>query len=255
MRRVLRVLLKILSWLVLVVVALAAILWLSLRHAMPSGLLTGPAADQLAHDVERAVDVDAWARTGAVQFSFAGRTHHLWDRRRNFDRVRWGNYEVLLDVDGHRGQAFQNGTLVQDGTLTQKLVDKAYAIWINDTFWLNPLPKFFDPGVTRSRATVGDRAALVVAYSSGGLTPGDSYVWLLDDESRPRAWRLYVSVIPIKGLQISWEGWTRLPTGAWISTAHRVLGINGAPIGELAGATTLAELVPGPDPFAAIAHH
>ncbi len=254
MRRALRIILKIVAWLIAVLLAVVLVGWLVLRHAMPSPLEPGPGADQLAHDVERSVDTDAWSRTGAVRWSFS-RFHHLWDRTRNLDRVRWGENEVLLDIAAHAGQAFQNGTPVQNDTAKKKLVDRAYAAWINDSFWLNPIPKFFDDGVTRSRTVVDGRTALVVAYSSGGLTPGDRYVWLLDDESRPRAWRLYVSVIPIKGLQVSWEGWTKLSTGAQIATAHRVFGLDFAPIGELAGAATLSELEPGPDPFAAIAHH
>ena len=32
----------------------------------------------------------------------------------------------------------------------QKAIDTAYAYWINDSFWLNPLVKLFDDGVERA---------------------------------------------------------------------------------------------------------
>ncbi|HZS37602.1 MAG TPA: hypothetical protein VFF06_12285 [Polyangia bacterium] len=244
--RFVRRLVRVLGWIVGALVVLVGVLWLVLRHSMPE-TKEGPAADELARAIQRSVDSDAWARTGAVRWKFA-RNHHLWDRRRNLDRVRFGEYEVLLDIGRRDGRAFKGGQPVE-GDAARALVEKAYAAWINDSFWLNPIPKYFDDGVTRSVAEVGGRPALLVQYGKGGLTPGDRYLWLTGDGDRPRAWRLWVSVIPIKGIEISWEGWTTLATGAAIATEHRALGFNMGPISELAGAATLGELEPGPDPF------
>lgn len=244
--RWLRRLLKVLGWIFGVLILLIAVLWISLRHSLPE-TKEGVAADELARAIQRAVDTDAWARTGAVRWKFA-RNHHLWDRARNLDRVRWGEDEVLLDIGRRDGRATHGGRAVE-GEAARALVDKAYAAWINDSFWLNPIPKFFDDGVTRSVADAGGRPALMVQYGKGGLTPGDRYLWIVGDDHRPRAWRLWVSVMPIKGIQISWDGWTTLATGAAIATEHRALGLNLAAVSEVAGAATLAELEPGPDPF------
>jgi hypothetical protein len=60
----------------------------------------------------------------------------------------------------------------------------------------------------------------MVTYSSGGVTPGDSYVWILDESGRPTSWKMWVSVLPIGGLESKWSGWTQLSTGAWIAQAH-----------------------------------
>src|SRR5258706_10141939 len=247
-----RRLLRIVAWIAGVLVALLAVLWLVLRHPLPAGGVSGDAADALAHDVERAVGVDGWARTGAVRWTFRGKFHHLWGRARSFDRVRWGRNEVLLDISRQAGRAFRDGAELTDAAEIKRLVDKAYAAWINDSFWLNPIPKFFDDGVTRERLELDGRAALLIHYGKGGLTPGDRYLWLLGDGNRPRAWRLYVSVLPVKGLQATWDGWVTLPTGAQISTVHRILGLPGVRMDDVAGAATLAELEPGADPFAAL---
>lgn len=230
----------------LIVLGLAAAVLL-LRHPRPVGA-AGPAADDLARAMERAVDKGAWARTGAVRFTFAGRNHHLWDRRRGLARVRSGDSEVLLDTGKAQGRAYLRGIEAQGGE-RDRLVKKAYAAWINDTFWLNPLAKLFDDGTERLLVEEGGARALLLQYRSGGLTPGDGYLWLLGDGGRPRAWRMWVSIIPIGGLEASWEGWTKLPTGAWIATKHRLAGLS-VELTDLAGAATLAELEPGPDPFA-----
>ena len=89
----------------------------------------------------------------------------------------------------------------------------------------------------------------MVSYASGGLTPGDAYVWIVGPDGRPRSWKMWVSIIPIGGVEVSWDGWRELATGAWISTAHHgPLGLT-LELGDVRGAETLEALVDGPDPF------
>jgi hypothetical protein len=233
----------------LVLVLLAALV--GLRHPMPEGT-PGPEAEALAHAIEDAVALPAWQKTGAVRWSFVGVNQHLWDRQRNLARVRWSKNEVLLDVARQDGRAFVDGRELS-GEPAKALVQSGYKRFINDSFWLNPLAKLFDDGTSRARATVDGRPALIIHYASGGVTPGDTYVWLVDEHDRPTAWRLWVSVLPIHGLEFSWSDWVTLSTGAQIATAHRALGLNAVAIKDVAGAATLAELEPGADPFAPLA--
>jgi len=245
MRRAIRVL-----GVILVVLALALVaLWAGLRHA-PTPTTPGPEAEALAHDMVRAVDGDAWNRTGAVRWKVQWRKH-LWDRQRGLARVEWRGNRVLLDVNSKKGRAWHDEVELADGPEKQKLVEHAYALWINDSFWLNPVVKAFDDGTSRSRGTVDGRRALLVAYASGGLTPGDKYLWILDDHARPVAWRLWVKILKIGGIEISWEGWTQLATGAWVATSHKVLGLDIVHLSDVAAAATLRELEPN-DPFAPI---
>ena len=213
---------------------------------------TGPRADALAHSIENVINKEAWARTGAVRWHFGGRNRHLWDRQRMLARVIWGgDKRVLLNLTTKNGLAYVGDKQVS-GAQEQKLLAKAYAHWINDSFWLNPLVKLFDDGVQRKLVTQPDGTqALLITYGGGGLTPGDAYLGLLDGNGRPRAWRMWVSIIPIKGIEGSWEGWSALSTGAWVASEHHMSLFN-LRLTDIAGASTLSELEPGTDPFAAL---
>ena len=245
MRRAVRVVTVVL--LVLVVGLLG--LWAGLRHA-PTPTSAGPEAEALAKEMVQAVDGDAWSRTGAVRWRVQGRSH-LWDRQRGLARVEWRGNRVLLDVNSRKGRAWSKDVEVTDAAGKQKLIDDAYSLWINDSFWLNPMVKAFDDGTSRERGTVDGKRALLVSYASGGLTPGDKYLWILDDNGRPLAWRVWVHILKIGGLHFTWEGWTRLPTGAWVATSHRILGLDVVPLRELAAGATLHD-IEATDPFAPI---
>jgi hypothetical protein len=193
----------------------------SIHSPRPDGV-AGPEADQLAHRMEAAVGIAQWTDTGYVTWNFGGRQQHAWDRRRSLSRVRWGTVEVLFDIGSDHGVAFRDGEPVA-GTEVASLVARARSRWINDSFWLNPVAKLFDPGTQRRLVTrTGESPGLLVIYGQGGDTPGDAYLWQLDASGRPTAWRMWVQIIPIGGLAATWEGWQTLPTGAQVSTEHRI---------------------------------
>lgn len=211
----------------------------------------GPAADALARSMLAAANATAWQRTGAIRWSFRGDRDHLWDRRRGLARVRWGKVEVQVELASRRGIAFRDGQAVS-GDKGDALVGRAFARWTNDAFWLNPIVKLFDPGTERSLVQLDDGGvALLVEYTTGGLTPGDAYLWIPGSESLPIAWKMWTSNLPKGGVRASWESWTEIATGARIATLHK-LAFGKVEIGNLSGAATLAELEPGPDPFAAL---
>jgi hypothetical protein len=247
MRRLKRVL-AIVGILALVLASALTIAYFATDEARPTGP-SGARADAIATRIEHAIDLPAWERTKAVRWTFAGRNHHLWDRDRNLAQVRMGDAEVLLYAFSARGRAYRNGHEVV-GEEARELLDSANSAFINDSFWLNPLAKLRDDGVTRRVITLpGGGEGLLIDYSRGGLTPGDAYLWIPDQNGLPSAWKMWVSVIPIGGLQASWEGWQTLRTGARISTIHRgPFGLT-LEVSDVDGAATLAELVER-DPFA-----
>lgn len=243
---------KVLKWAALVIGGLILAIGVALvvaHEERPEGARQGADAEALASRIERAVNVDAWAETGAVRWTFAGRNEHLWDRRRHVARVRTGDAEALLWVGGPRGIARRGGRRVH-GDDARAILEAAHGAWVNDAFWLNPLAKLRDEGVSLAVVDDDGEESLLVSYASGGLTPGDAYLWRVGPDGTPTAWKLWVSILPIGGVETSWEGWVTLDTGARISTRHAgPLGLT-LELTDVQGAATLDALVDGPDPFA-----
>jgi len=180
----------------------------------------GPEADALARSMEAAVHKGAWDKTGAVRWSFFDQHHYVWDRDRDLVELQWGDSRALFRTGDRTGRVWSRGTEQLDADAEEAL-RAAYAYWINDSFWLNPVVKFFEPGVERSLVKLDDgRNALLVSYTSGGVTPGDAYLWIPGPDGMPASWRMWVQIIPIGGIETTWEGWVELATGAKVSTQH-----------------------------------
>jgi hypothetical protein len=247
----LKTVLKVVAGLVLLVVLGVVGLVLTLRHPMPEA---APSAegDALAQKVLTAVAAQHWAKTGAVTWTFSGRNTHLWDRQRGLVRVTFANGTVVL-LDEARTRSWArdvSGAMVTSPVLAEN----AWKSWVNDAFWMMGPAKLMDPGTTRAVVALPDGGqGLLVRYASGGATPGDSYLWMFGPDGTPTAWRMWVSVLPIPGLLATWEDWITLDTGVRVARQH-VLG-NGLArpaVTNLRAAATLAQLVPGEDPFAAL---
>ncbi len=233
----------------LVLAALLAIGYFVVDEPLPEGK-SGPRADFLAKRMSMAVNDKAWQETVVVQWVFPGGHEHLWDKERHMARVRWDDYEVLVRLDSISGQAYRSGERVSDPEEAQQLVREAWEYWVNDSFWLNAPNKTLDPGVKRQVVTLEDgEEALLVTYSSGGATPGDSYLWLLDKDGLPYAWKLWVSIIPVGGVKFSWDNWQTLYSGARVATLHQgplTLELNDIKAGSS------VEALAGNDPFAGL---
>jgi hypothetical protein len=179
-------------------------------------------ADDMAISMMNAVNKSAWDTTRYIQWTFPGPHEYLWDKQRNFVLVKWNDYKVLLNTKTRKGLFWDlsstNAHWIQD----QKKVDKAWSFFCNDSWWLNAPVKAMDPGVEPSVVKLDDgRKGLKLEYKSGGVTPGDSYVWLLDDQNRPTSYKMWVSIIPVGGVEFTWENWITLSTGAKIATIHK----------------------------------
>lgn len=233
----------------LAVLALGLVITFFVLNAPRPEGASGADAEALADRVDAALNRDAWEQTGAIQWTFGPTgTRHLWDRERDWARVSWDESEVLVDLsEPTRGVALQAGQRVDDPAL----IRTAWERWANDSFWLIAPFKLRDGGTTREIVHVDGEDQLLIRYASGGATPGDAYLWNIAPDGTPRAWRMWVSVLPVGGLETRWDGWITLPTGARIATL-RTTGPVVMEMGDVMGAAHLFELVPGEDPFAAL---
>jgi len=81
------------------------------------------------------------------------------------------------------------------------------------------------------------------------VTPGDAYLWIPGEDDLPKAWRMWVNIIPVGGIETTWQGWTELGTGAKIATEHEGWGTVMTFITDVAGGETLESIGVDPDLF------
>lgn len=171
--------------------------------------------------LEQRIGRAAWDRLGAVSFYFVpgGRAHFV-DLKRGFIEVQFAQssnqFLVQFAKDG-RGIVYKNKKPVT-GQEASDLIAQAYKYNINDMFWLNPFVQMRAPGAV---ARVTGQGELVVHYPEGGVTPGDTYVIQFGPDGLPASWKLWVSVLPLKGMQFSFEDWQEIAPGVRVSLMHR----------------------------------
>ncbi len=232
--------LRFLAFIVLGIIAALLFAWWLFHEELPEAPSTG-AADELARSMMASVNAHAWDSIPIIQWTFKKQHTFQWDKRQHQCLVRWEQYLVKLDINSATGKAYENDMLME-GPEASGIVKEAWDYFNNDSFWLNAVVKAFDPGTSRSIVTFKDgREGLKIHYSSGGSTPGDSYVWILDENNRPVAWKMWVDILPVGGMEFSWEDWITLPGGAQIATLHKSALID-LDISDVKAVSTWSEL-------------
>ncbi|HHG86724.1 MAG TPA: hypothetical protein ENJ82_18390 [Bacteroidetes bacterium] len=213
-------LLRILFTLFILLLVVVGVAFFVLNKKLPEGK-AGLAAEQLADKMLKAINIEAWNKVQFLEWDFPGGHHHLWDRNRNLVEVKWDNHRALIHPNIGTGSVYTDGKL-EEGVAKKTLVEKAIHLFQNDSFWLIAYTKIKDPGTTRKIVELEEgNQGLLVTYTSGGVTPGDSYLWLLSDDGRPYAWQMWVDLIPLGGMELTWEDWRVLPNGALLAPSHK----------------------------------
>ncbi|MBK9254839.1 MAG: hypothetical protein IPM42_05070 [Saprospiraceae bacterium] len=178
-------------------------------------------ADVLADKMLEALNVQGWDTLKYLHWNFKGARKYLWDKERNFAIISWEDTRVLINLNEISGKVFVNEKPAE-GSQQKENLDKAWSYWCNDSFWMFAPFKVKDPGTVRSVGDDEDAVqSLIVSYESGGVTPGDTYLWLLDENFIPTGFKMWVKVIPVGGTYFSWENWKELPSGAKVALTHK----------------------------------
>jgi hypothetical protein len=162
------------------------------------------AADSLAfRATEAAGGRGAWNRVPYLQFDFAVerdgarqlRNRHLWNKHTGDYRLerflRGDSVQVVLfNVRTKDGSVFINAVEV-DSSAGADALDRAYASFLNDVYWLAMPTKLFDEGVVRGVAadsSAQDVSMLTLSFTGVGLTPGDRYWVGVGDDGLITRW-------------------------------------------------------------------
>ncbi|MBE7439776.1 MAG: hypothetical protein HS115_15065 [Spirochaetales bacterium] len=190
-------------------------------HPLPAGK-TGADAEALTGRIEAAVRLERFKELQGVSFTFRASRSHFRDLKRHLAEVTYDDLRILMDLNTGRFKAYRHGTLLE-GPAAQDAFKLAYQYHTNDFFWLNPFYALRSPGA--ERYFVNERQ-LLVTFTSGGVTPGDSYLIETDNAGLPMSVRMWVSTLPLKGLAFSFEDWQELE-GTYFARKHR------SPFGEV----------------------
>jgi len=222
---------KFLKWLLigLVGIILLGILVVRLFVHEPRPEIVDGDADALAQKILSAVNKPAWDTLPYAKWTFTGVHHYVWDKTTDKAIISWDDNEVHLNTKSVTGIALAEGSTL-NGEEADKLVQEAWGYWCNDMWWFAAPFKVMDPGTTRQLAKDKDgQQGLLVSYGSGGVTPGDAYLWYTDDTGLPTGYKMWVDIIPVGGLYSPWTGWKTLEGGAKVAPDH-TLELLGLPI-------------------------
>lgn len=210
--------LKIISVIIFLIVGFGFAYYLMNNEALPEGK-KGKEADALAIKMFNAINHEAFENTEILKWSFRNEHFYTWHKQENIVHISWDENKVTL----HTKQP-EKSVLYVDGKVSKnkELIKKAQDFFNNDSFWLIAPFKIFDAGTERSIVKHEGKDALMITYTSGGSTPGDSYLWILDDNYFPTSFKMWTSIIPIGGVSGSWSDWKSTEAGIKLPTKHKL---------------------------------
>lgn len=204
-------LLKGLGIVLLLLLIAAGIYYFANNESLPEGT-KGDKADALAQKMVTAMNKEAFDATEILEWSFRGKNYYKWKKQEGLVEVSMGDHKVTLNLNDPSKSVGENSETIQ----------KALGNFNNDSFWLLAPYKVFDEGVERRLVMHKEKEALLVTYTSGGSTPGDSYLWILDDNGMPTSYKMWVSIIPIGGVSATWSDWKTSDSGIKLPTKHKL---------------------------------
>lgn len=178
---------------------------------------SNPKADELANKVLKALKHDAYKKTRFLEWSFAGRRNFKWDKQEHKIDVSWKNTEVTL----YPNQLEKSIVVKKEKEAVDSLIiRRALNAFNNDSFWLVAPHKLFDYGTIRSTEMIDGKEALRIKYTTGGTTPGDAYVWILDSNYVPTSYKMYLANKRMNGTPATWEDWITTESGTLLPKMH-----------------------------------
>jgi hypothetical protein len=222
LKKTIKIIAGVIVFLTLPTLLLLGYIYFKYNEDVPVGI-EGEAADALADNMLDALDYEAYKKTDYIEWTYQNKRRYEWDKVNNLCTVRWKEYKVDLHLNfPERSKAYVHSFNII-GEQRDQLVTTALNYFNNDSFWLVAPYKVYDDGVKRSVVKRDGKDALLVTYTQGGTTPGDSYLWSFDTSGKPVKFKMWTDLLPMDGLEASWTDWTTTSTGAQLPTFHKIL--------------------------------
>ncbi|SFG74441.1 hypothetical protein [Pontibacter chinhatensis] len=138
-----------------------------------------------------------WNDTRYLAWTFNDQ-YQVWDKQQHRFRWEMDSLVAVISTDTKDGKVYVAGRELQEGEEKQKLLERAYALWINNSYWLVMPFKLLDPGVNLTYLGEGktmDGAPadiLEMTFNEVGLTPQNKYhVWVDKEQGLVTQWAFY----------------------------------------------------------------
>lgn len=207
-------------------ISLIGLAFLASCTSIPDGQ-EGPAAEKRLDEMLAAVNVKAWEEnTAAISFHFRDKHDIFYDKRRGLMEASWGSgadeRRVQWDKDWKKVEVRVAGKVIGAGPEFDDAVKKAAGAFVNDLFWFCPLFQLRSPGA--KRMLLPDNS-LRVTFTSGGVTPGDSYVFRTGPDNLLSEMNLWVSVLKYyRGGKATFTDYITAETGLKVAQSHKLFG-------------------------------
>ncbi|MCZ6598878.1 MAG: hypothetical protein O7B99_14665 [Planctomycetota bacterium] len=167
--------------------------------------------------LERMGGREAWERTRFLHWAFFGRREHWWDKRTGDVRIEGDDLVLVMNVRTKEGRAWRGGREVVDPNELAGLMDRGFAWWVNDSYWMFMPYKLLDPGVRLRDLGPGTMAdgrtarVLELTFDGVGLTPDNKYeVFVGEETGLVEQWSFYVNAADEEPRFTGpWSGWER----------------------------------------------
>ena len=215
---------KFLKWVIGIILVFIIALFILVKIASEDRPESNPTpeADVVANRMLETIGKPQWDSLHLLRWTFMGEHHYVWNKKQNIAEIKWDSHRVILDLNTLEAKAWTNEES-QSGEVLAALKQTAWEYWCNDSFWMFAPFKVFDPGTSRTLINEVEHGTqgLLVTYDSGGVTPGDAYLWHLDDDFRPVGYKMWVKIIPVGGLYIAWSDWVTLNEGIQLAQIRK----------------------------------
>lgn len=193
---------------------------------------TGKAADDLANKMLNAIHHEEFQKTKEIHWTFRGVNHYKWKPQQDLVEVIWGDHQVTLHTKNSAESIAYYNNKELNGAEKEEAIAYATSNFNNDSFWLIAPHKVFDEGTKRQLIDQDGQRQLLVTFTSGGTTPGDSYLWILDKNYTPITMKMWVGILPLDGVEAQWTNWKMTKGGFPLPEQRSIFGIE-IPITEV----------------------
>ena len=209
---------KFFAIILLLLVSVICFYYYANNESLPEGK-QGIEADTLASKMLEALNYDAYENLDVLEWSFRGKHFYKWYKKEHIVAVSWDNNKVILHTnEQEKSEVFINDIKIEN----KEVLSNAIAFFNNDSFWLVAPYKVFDAGTERRIVNYKNKDALLITYRSGGTTPGDSYLWILNEKFLPTSYKMWTSIIPIGGISATWSYLKNTEAGIKLPTQHKL---------------------------------